>query len=249
MIIDNDIFWNNFNFHAGQPAVRGAQGRHRGARPGRHRRPAARRPRQPDREQPHLRQLPGRRRARSRASCCQKNPDAQEPRAQHRRATTSSASAAPTLNGNDIMYDGNGSDNCFSMDGVNSTFPADGSTFAGCGGAERVQPVRPGPDARLHRRGRAERLEQAPAPRQAGLHAARGLQVRRSPDRASSPAPRSSARRRRTARRKKTVNVGDNYYTPKTLTVKRGTTVTWRGPASSRRATSTTSSSSPAPRA
>jgi plastocyanin len=29
---------------------------------------------------------------------------------------------------------------------------------------------------------------------------------------------------------KKTVAVGDNYYAPKTLTVKRGTTVTWRWP-------------------
>ena len=37
-------------------------------------------------------------------------------------------------NGTDLMYDGNGSDNCFSLDGVSSTFPADRSTFAGCGG-------------------------------------------------------------------------------------------------------------------
>jgi len=29
---------------------------------------------------------------------------------------------------------------------------------------------------------------------------------------------------------RKTVAVGDNYFTPKTLTVKRGTTVTWRWP-------------------
>jgi hypothetical protein len=33
------------------------------------------------------------------------------------------------------MYDGSGSDNCFSLDGVGATFPADKSTFAGCGGA------------------------------------------------------------------------------------------------------------------
>ena len=52
------------------------------------------------------------------------------------------------INGHDLIYDGNGSDNCFSMDGVTSTFPADGSTFAGCGGHERVQQVGPGPDAR-----------------------------------------------------------------------------------------------------
>jgi len=29
---------------------------------------------------------------------------------------------------------------------------------------------------------------------------------------------------------KKTVTIGDNYFTPKTLKVKRGTTVTWRWP-------------------
>ncbi len=29
---------------------------------------------------------------------------------------------------------------------------------------------------------------------------------------------------------KKTINVGDNFYTPKTVTVSRGTTVTWKWP-------------------
>ena len=38
-------------------------------------------------------------------------------------------------NGTDLMYDGSGKDNCFSLDGVGKTFPADQSTFAGCGGA------------------------------------------------------------------------------------------------------------------
>ena len=41
--------------------------------------------------------------------------------------------------------------------------------------------------------------------------------------RALSAAPAHGAAR-------KTVTVGDNYFTPKTLTVKRGTTVTWRWP-------------------
>ena len=38
------------------------------------------------------------------------------------------------INGADLMYDGSGKDNCFSLEGVTATFPADGSTFAGCGG-------------------------------------------------------------------------------------------------------------------
>ena len=62
MIADNDIFWNNFNFHQGHPPFKVRKDGDRGARPGRHRHPAARRPRQPGREQPRLRQLPGRRR-------------------------------------------------------------------------------------------------------------------------------------------------------------------------------------------
>ena len=32
------------------------------------------------------------------------------------------------------------------------------------------------------------------------------------------------------APKKKTVNLGDNYFAPKTLKVKRGTTVTWKWP-------------------
>lgn len=40
------------------------------------------------------------------------------------------------VNGVDIAYDGNGTGNCFSMGGVTSTFPTDRATFAGmCGGA------------------------------------------------------------------------------------------------------------------
>ena len=38
-------------------------------------------------------------------------------------------------NGVDLMYDGNGTDNCFSLEGVTSTFPADRSTFGVCSGA------------------------------------------------------------------------------------------------------------------
>jgi hypothetical protein len=34
-------------------------------------------------------------------------------------------------NGRDVAYDGSGSDNCFSLTGVMSTFPTDQSTFAG----------------------------------------------------------------------------------------------------------------------
>ena len=121
-IIDNDIFWNNFNYHAGQPAVRGPRGRHRGARPGRHRRAAARRPRQPDREQPHPRQLPDRRRRDRGHPAGQKNPDAKDLQRNIVRNNQFGQGGTDT-NGSDLMYDGNGSDNCFSMDGVTLDVP------------------------------------------------------------------------------------------------------------------------------
>ena len=94
--------------------------------------------------------------------------------------------------------------------------------------AERVQPVGAEPDARLHRRGRAERLEEAPASRHEGLHAPRGLQVRVLIALIAGVALLSAAPAHGAA--KKTVNLGDNYYTPQTLKVKRGTTVTWKWP-------------------
>ena len=69
VIVDNDIFWNNLNFHEGDPPFEPPRGGHRRARPDRHRDPAARRPRPPDREQPDLRQLPRPASPPSTASC------------------------------------------------------------------------------------------------------------------------------------------------------------------------------------
>ena len=150
----------------GQPAVRGAHDRRRRARAGRHRHPPARRPRQPDREQPHLRQLPRRRRG-GRGHPGGKTPEARA-LANNVVQNNQFGLNGTDVNGYDIIYDGNGTNNCFSMAGVTSTFPADGSTFAGCGGANAFSKAVAGRDARLDRRERAEGLEQAPAPGQAG---------------------------------------------------------------------------------
>ena len=106
-----------------------------------------------------------------------------------------------------------------------STFPADHSTFARLRRAERVQPVRPGPDARRWTgEGALNGVGQAPAPGQAGLHAARGLRPVRvmkvlvallAGVALISAAPAHGAA-------KKTITIGDNYYAPTKLTVKRG---------------------------
>ena len=113
------------------------------------------------------------------------------------------------------MYDGNGSDNCFSMEGVNSTFPADRSTFAGCGGPNAFSESVQDADARLHRRGRAEGV---------------GRSTRTPPSRATRRSRSSSEGRKALiavlagaalisaapaqGAAKKTVTVGDNYYVP-----------------------------------
>jgi Right handed beta helix region/Pectinesterase len=43
-------------------------------------------------------------------------------------------------NGYDVAYDGSGTDNCWSMEGVTSTFPENGSTFVGCSGPNALDP-------------------------------------------------------------------------------------------------------------
>ena len=175
-IVDNDIFWNNFNFHQGKPpfAVRkdstaalvpvGTGVLLLGGRGNRI-----------ENNRIHGNYLAGV--AAIEGILLQKNPDAKSLERNVVRNNQFGLGGTDT-NGIDLMYDGNGSDNCFSMEGVTSTFPADGSTFAGCGGPNAFSQSVQDADAGLHRRERAERLDEAPAPRQAGLHAARGLRVR-----------------------------------------------------------------------
>ena len=113
VIIDNDIFWNNFNFHQGNPPFAVRDDRRGGARTDRHGHPAARRPRQPGREQPHLRQLPDRRR-RDRGDPAGEDPGRRHAREQrHPRQPVRPRRHRP--NGSDIAYDGNGTNNCFTL--------------------------------------------------------------------------------------------------------------------------------------
>src|SRR4051794_9624573 len=131
-IIDNDIFWNNFNYHTGKPpfAVRenttaalvpvGTGVLLLGGRGNRI-----------ENNRIHGNYLAGV--AAIEGILLEKHPDA---RSLERNIVRNNqlGQGGADINGHDIMYDGNGSDNCFSMEGVSSMFPADGSTFAGCGG-------------------------------------------------------------------------------------------------------------------
>src|SRR3954453_4672962 len=132
-IIDNDIFWNNFNYHQGNPpfAVRedataalvpvGTGVLLLGGRGNRI-----------ENNRIHGNFLAGV--AAIEGVLLQKTPGAKSLERNIVRNNELGLHGTDT-NGADLMYDGNGSDNCFSMEGVSSTFPADRSTFAGCGGA------------------------------------------------------------------------------------------------------------------
>jgi hypothetical protein len=131
-IIDNDIFWNNFDFHQGKPPFHIRQDGTAALVPigtgvlllgGRGNRI--------ENNRIHGNYLAGV--AAIQGILLQKNPDAKDLQRNIVRGNAFGMGGAD-VNGVDLMFDGNGSDNCFSMDGVSSTFPADGSTFAGCSG-------------------------------------------------------------------------------------------------------------------
>ena len=182
VIIDNDIFWNNFNYHQGKPpfAVRenttaalvpvGTGVLLLGGRGNRI-----------ENNRIHGNFLAGV--AAIEGILLVENPDAKSLERNVVRNNQFGLNGTDT-NGNDLMYDGNGSDNCFSLDGVNSTFPADRSTFAGCGGPNAFSKSVQDADARLHRRGRAQRVGQARrTPRRRATRRSRSSSEAEGPDR------------------------------------------------------------------
>jgi hypothetical protein len=132
VIIDNEIFWNNFNFHRGKPPF-----------PVRNEGTAALVPvgtgvlllggrgNRVENNRIYGNFLTGV--AAVESILVTKNPEA---RALQRNIVRNNQFGlnGTDVNGSDLMYDGNGNDNCFSMEGVTSTFPADGATFVGCSG-------------------------------------------------------------------------------------------------------------------
>jgi plastocyanin len=124
-------------------------------------------------------------------------------------------------NGRDLFYDGNGSGNCFSdNEGVQKTFPEDGSTFAACpfNGANAFN---------------ADVQSQAVNWAVAADHESdwiRGPHVAKpgiTPLEHYTKAARAGAAR---TAPKRTVEVRDYYYAPAKLTVARGTTIRWTWP-------------------
>ena len=178
VIIDNDIFWNNFNFHQGKPpfAVRdegtaalvpiGTGILLLGGRGNRI-----------ENNRIYGNFLTGV--AAVEGILLTKNPQA---RSLERNIVRNNVFGlnGTDVNGSDVMYDGNGTDNCFSMDGRDVDVPGRPLDVRRLLRAERVQRHRAAADDRLHRRGRREGVEQASASGQARVHPARGVRVRKS---------------------------------------------------------------------
>ena len=137
-IIDNDIFWNNFNYHQGKPPFTVRKDGNAALVPigtgilllgGRDHRI--------ENNRIHGNFLTGV--AAIEGVLLQKFPEAKSLEGNVVRNNQFGRNGTDA-NGTDLMYDGNGKDNCWSLDGVNATFPADRSTFAGCGGPNAFSP-------------------------------------------------------------------------------------------------------------
>jgi hypothetical protein len=131
-IVDNDIFWNNFNFHQGKPPFTVREDTTGALVPvgtgvlllgGRGNRV--------ENNRIHGNFLAGV--AAIEGVLLVKNPQAKSLERNVVRGNAFGLGGSD-VNGADLMYDGNGTDNCFSLDGVSTTFPADRSTFGVCSG-------------------------------------------------------------------------------------------------------------------
>ena len=137
-IVDNDIFWNNFNYHQGKPPFAVSRNSTAALVPvGTGVLLLGGRGNLIENNRIHGNFLAGV--AAIEGILLEKHPEAKSLDRNIVRNNQLGLDGTD-VNGVDLMYDGNGSDNCFSMAGVNSTFPADGSTFAGCGGPNAFSP-------------------------------------------------------------------------------------------------------------
>jgi plastocyanin len=135
-------------------------------------------------------------------------------------------------NGRDLFYDGNGSSNCFSdNEGAKVLFPADGSTFEACpfsgANAFNAEVQQQAASWAIDPDHEKDWIRGPHVPKQ-GIEPLERYTTMKQPARA----PRAGQiRAAAAAARTKTVAVGDYFYAPTKLSVKRGTTIKWRWPA------------------
>jgi len=123
------------------------------------------------------------------------------------------------LNGRDVIYDGSGSGNCFGPNAFASpTLPAAGLPSCPFAGRNAFNAADRGTMLGWIGEGAVKGWIKHPHARKQGYEPLVVFKGRRSRSaHAGSP-------------RRKTVRIGDNYFTPHALKVRKGTTVTWRWP-------------------
>jgi plastocyanin len=124
------------------------------------------------------------------------------------------------VNGRDLVYDGSGNRNCFSGNqGVHATFPADPARFPACdfAGSNGLSPDDRNTMLGWIGEGSLKEWNRHEHPARAGVTPLETWGGASSATLASVP-------------RKRTVHIGDNYFTPESMTVRSGTKVTWRWP-------------------
>lgn len=210
VIIDNDIFWNNFNFHVGElPFVRRETGVSALVPIGTGIILFGGRGNRIESNRIHGNYLAGV--VAIESILLEKSPEARVLR-NNVIADNAWGRDGTDLNGRDVAYEGSGTNNCFT--GMTSTFPADGSTFAGCGGTNAYSADVRNQMLAWAGQGAVAGWVKRPHPPIAGV---KPLEIFGQATAAAAAA-------------KKTVRMGDNYYTPETVTVDRNAAVTWRWP-------------------
>ena len=116
-------------------------------------------------------------------------------------------------NGRDVTYDGSGTGNCFTLAPTDTTFPANRSTVASCS------------TAAVDGAARAQMLGWSGEGALAGW-----VRHAHPPKKGYRPLEAFPSRAHAAALKRKTVRIYDNYFLPDNLTVKRGTVVVWRWP-------------------
>jgi plastocyanin len=213
VIVDNDIFWNNFNFHEGDPPFeRRKEGTAALAPVGTGILLLGGRGHRIEDNRFYGNYLTAI--AAIDGILLQENPQAVSLDRNIVRGTQFGLGGRD-LNGRDLAYDGSGSDNCFSLAGVGVTMPADRSTFARCSGPNGLNPAARQTMVSWTGTGAVANWIKHPHAKKRGY---KPLEIFR-------PRARAAA-----AGRKKTVRVYDNYFLPDSLSVRRGRTVVWRWP-------------------
>jgi plastocyanin len=218
VITNNDIFWNNFDFHKGAPFTIRKDGTAALAPVGTGLLLLGGRGNRVEHNRVFGNYLAGV--AAIDGILVQKHPDAIELQRNSVTGNTFGRGGTDT-NGRDVLYDGSGSGNCFGPNAFTApTVPAGGALPA-CPFSGQNAFSQSDRETMVGWIGE-NALKGWRTPGHPAYKKFKPLEVYRKGGKSSSAAAAST--------RRKTVHIGDNYFTPTTLKVKHGTKVTWKWP-------------------